>query len=127
MIMKMEKFKDNEYNYYVCYLPNCGEDYKEGDIVETPEWVKRKYKLWKIYCIEKQWVEDPDIHNKFNNNCEFWNCIEEPWKVGCWDFVEEYDDEERFKNDILNTINRGGIISKVWIKEVSDNYKTSKL
>ena len=33
--------------------------------------------------------------------------------------------EERFKNDILNTINRGGIISKVWIKEVSDNYKTS--
>ena len=39
----------------------------------------------KIYCIEKQWVEDLDIHNKFNNNCEFWNCIEEPWKVGCWD------------------------------------------
>ena len=63
------------------------------------------------------------FHNKFNNNCEFWNCIEEPWKVGCWDFVEEYDDEERFKNDILNTISRGGIISKVWIKEVSDNYK----
>ena len=79
----------------------------------------------KIYCIEKQWVEDLDIHNKFNNNCEFWNCIEELWKVGCWDFVEEYDDEERFKNDILNTINRGCIISKVWIKEVSDNYKTS--
>ena len=47
----------------------------------------------KIYCIEKQWVEDLDIHNKFNNNCEFWNCIEEPWKVGCWDFVEEYEDE----------------------------------
>lgn len=32
----------------------------------------------KIYCIGKQWLEDPDIHNKFNNNCEFWNCIEEP-------------------------------------------------
>ena len=45
MIMKMEKFKDNEYNCYVCYLPNCGEDYKKGDIVEVPEWVKRKYKL----------------------------------------------------------------------------------
>lgn len=45
MIMKMEKLKDNEYNCYVCYLPNCGEDYKEGDIVEIPEWIKRKYKL----------------------------------------------------------------------------------
>ena len=80
----------------------------------------------KIYCIEKQWVEDLDIHNKFNNNCEFRHCIEEPWKVGCCVFVKEYG-EDRFKNDILNTINRGGIISKVWIKEVSDNYKTSKL
>ena len=38
----MGKLKDNEYNCYVCYLPNCGEDYKEGDIVEVPEWVKLK-------------------------------------------------------------------------------------
>ena len=43
--MKMGKLKDNEYNCYVYYLPNCGEDYKEGDIVEIQEWVKRKYKL----------------------------------------------------------------------------------
>lgn len=79
----------------------------------------------KLYCIEKWWVEDLDIYNKFNNNCEFWNCIEEPWKSGCWDFVEEYDDEERFKENLLHSIDRGCIISKVWIKEVSDNYKTS--
>ena len=55
----------------------------------------------KIYCIEKWCVEDQDIHDKFNNNCEFLNCVEEPWKIGCWNFVEEYDDEEKFKNDIL--------------------------
>jgi len=79
----------------------------------------------KIYCIEEWWLEDRDIHNKFNNNCEFWNCIEEPWKIGCWDFIEEFDDEEKFKNHLLNTINRGGIIGKVWIKEENDDYKTS--
>lgn len=44
----MGKLKDNEYNCYVCYLPNCGEDYKEGDIVEVPEWVKLKNSGWKI-------------------------------------------------------------------------------
>ena len=55
----------------------------------------------KIYCIEKWCIEAQDIHDKFNNNCEFWNCVEEPWKIGCWNFVEEYDDEEKFKNDIL--------------------------
>ena len=48
MIMKMEKLKDNEYNCYVCYFPNCGEDYKEGDIVEIPEWVKLKNSGLKI-------------------------------------------------------------------------------
>ena len=48
MIMKMGKLKDNEYNCYVCYLPNCGEDYKEGDIVEIPEWVKLKNSGLKI-------------------------------------------------------------------------------
>ena len=34
----------------------------------------------KIYCIEKQRVDDLDIHNKFNNNCEFWNCMKNPGK-----------------------------------------------
>ena len=76
----------------------------------------------KIYCIEKWCIEDQDIHDKFNNNCEFWNCVEEPWKIGCWNFVEEYDDEEKFKNDILNTINTVVIISKVFIEEKPDNY-----
>lgn len=44
----MRKLKDNEYNCYVCYLPNCGEDYKEGDIVEIPEQVKLKNSGLKI-------------------------------------------------------------------------------
>lgn len=79
----------------------------------------------KIYCIEKWCIEAQDIHDKFNNNCEFWNCVEEPWKIGCWNFVEEYDDEEKFKNDILNTINTGGIISKVFIEEKPDNYNVA--
>lgn len=76
----------------------------------------------KIYCIEKWWLEDKEIHNKFNNNCEFWNCIEEPWKIGCWNFVEEYDSEEKFKDDILNIIESGGIVGRVFIKEVADDY-----
>ena len=40
-------------------------------------------------------------------------------------FVEEYEDEERFKENLLYSIDRGCTISKIWIKEVVDNYKTS--
>ena len=77
----------------------------------------------KIYCVEKWWLEDKELYNKYNNNCEFWNCIEEPWKIGRWSFVEEYDDEETFKNDLLNLLNRDCVISKVYIKYVPDDYK----
>lgn len=45
MIMKMEEVDDKEYNCYVCYLPNSGKDYKEGNILEVPDWIKQKYKL----------------------------------------------------------------------------------
>jgi len=77
----------------------------------------------KIYFIESWYVEDPGIHYKFNNSCEFWNCIEEPWKIGCTEWVDEYYDEESFKNALYHDIDNGRIISKVWIKEVDDNYK----
>lgn len=78
-----------------------------------------------IYCIEKWSIEDQDIHRKYNNECEFWNCIEEPWKIGCWSFIEEYDNEEEFKTDLMNIINHGGIVGKVFIKEVDDAYEPS--
>ena len=79
----------------------------------------------KIYCIEKWWKENDGYPKEYFRDGSFWAMTETPWKLGCFDFVEEYDDEEKFKNDILNIINRGGIIGKVWIKEEHDNYITS--
>ena len=55
----------------------------------------------------------------------FWSTIETPWKLGCFDFIEEFDDEETFKNELLRIINQGGIIGKVWIKKEHDNYIAS--
>ena len=38
-------------------------------------------------------------------------------------FIEEFDNEEVFKKEILRIINNGGIIGKVWIKEEPDDYE----
>ena len=79
----------------------------------------------KIYCIEKWWKENDGYPKEYFRDGSFWAMTETPWKLGCWDFVEEYEDEEKFKEDLLSIINEGGIIGKVWIKEENDNYKTS--
>lgn len=76
----------------------------------------------KIYCIEHWWLEDSELYNKYNS-CEFWNSIEEPWKIGHMNFIQEYDSEEEFKNTIINILDNGGIIGKIWIKNENDNYK----
>ena len=72
-----------------------------------------------IYCIEEWWLEHEPVRDLF------WSNIEEPWKLDRFSFVNEYDDEEKFKKNILNVINTCGVIGKVWIKEVDDNYKVS--
>lgn len=72
-----------------------------------------------IYCVEEWWLENEPVRASFRKN------IEEPWKLGRFSFVNEFDDEEKFKKHILNIINTCGVISKIWIKEVNDNYKIS--
>ena len=74
----------------------------------------------KIYCIEEWLKENESIYDG-----SFWGCIETPWKLGCFDFIQEFDDEEKFKEELLNIINVGGIIGKVFIKEENEDYNTA--
>ena len=73
----------------------------------------------KIYCVE-QWCKSNDDHFRDGT---FWGIMEAPWKLGSFDVVYEFDNEEDFKNEIINIINNCGIIGKVYIKEMSDNYR----
>ena len=72
-----------------------------------------------IYCVEEWWLENGPVRDIF------WSNIEEPWKLGRFSFVNEFDDEDKFKKHILNTIQRCGVLGKVWIKEEPDNYNAS--
>lgn len=67
----------------------------------------------KKYCIE-YWYFDPN--DRFRDG-SFWGTIETPWKIGMTDIVEEYDNEEEFKQRLLDIINECGIIGKVQIRE----------
>lgn len=73
----------------------------------------------KIYCIE-QWLKSDD--EDFRDG-SFWGIMEESWKRGTFAVVHEFDNEEDFKNEILNIINNCGIIGKVYIKEKPNNYR----
>ena len=77
-----------------------------------------------IYCIETWWKEiDREGYPKeYFRDGTFWSTIETPWKLGCFDFIEEFDNEDVFKDELLRIINSGGIIGKAWIKEEPDNY-----
>lgn len=75
----------------------------------------------KIYCVE-QWWKPNDEHFRDGT---FWGIMEDPWKLGAFDVVHEFDNEEDFKNEIINIINSGGIIGKVYIKKMSNDYKVS--
>jgi len=72
-----------------------------------------------IYCVEEWWLENEPVRDSF------WCNIEEPWKLGRFSFVNEFDDENKFKEYILNVVNTCGVIAKVWIKKEPDNYNTS--
>ena len=71
----------------------------------------------KIYCVEEWWLENEPVRDSF------WSIIEEPWKLGRFSFVNEFDDEEKFKEHILSVINTCGVVGKIWIKEVNDDYE----
>ena len=73
----------------------------------------------KIYCVE-QWCKSNDEYFRVGT---FLGIMEEPWKRGTFEVVHEFDNEEDFKNEIINIINNCGIIGKVYIKEMSDNYR----
>ena len=73
----------------------------------------------KIYCVEEWWLENEPVRDLF------WSNIGEPWKLGRFSFVNEFDDEEKFKEHILSIINTCGVIGKIWIKEEPDNYNAS--
>ena len=64
------------------------------------------------YCIE-YWYYDE--HERFRDG-SFWGCLETPWKIGMTDIIEEYDNEDEFKERLLEIINDSGIIGKVFIK-----------
>lgn len=81
-----------------------------------------------IYCIE-EWLKEywEDCMWERSRDGSLWGCIEQPWKIGCYDVINEYESKSLFKKDLYNIINHGGIISKVYIKLVENNYISSNL
>jgi len=79
----------------------------------------------KIYCIETWWKEYDGYPKEYFRDGSFWGMTETPWKLGCFDFIQEFESEDEFKDEILKIINNGGIIGKVFIKEEPDDYEPS--
>lgn len=79
----------------------------------------------KIYCIE-EWCKFEDGPREIFRDGSLWGwCHETPWKIGCDDILHEFDSEKEFTKKLLNIINNGGIIGKVYIKEMPEDYNTS--
>lgn len=76
----------------------------------------------KIYCIE-EWCKFEDGPKGIFRDGSLWGCHETPWKIGCDDILHEFDNEKEFTEKILSIIEKGGIIGKVYIKEMPDDYK----
>ena len=64
--------------------------------------------MWDIYCIETWWkeIDSEGYPKEYFRDGTFWSTIETPWKLGCFDFIEEFDDDgmcgfigEFYKND----------------------------
>ena len=75
----------------------------------------------KIYCIEEWVQEDERVRDG-----GFWGSIEQPWKIGMTSRILEYDNEEEFKDYLMSIINSGGVVGRVFTKEVSDEYVNSE-
>lgn len=76
----------------------------------------------KIYCIE-EWCKFEDSTRGIFRDGSLLGCYKTPWKIGCDDIIHEFDSEKEFTEKILSIIEKGGIIGKVYIKEMPDDYK----
>ena len=70
----------------------------------------------KVFCSE-EWLKDDERVR----NGGFWGSLEQPWKAGLTSYVQEFDEEDEFKDYLMSIINDGGIIGRVFAKEVSDD------
>lgn len=80
----------------------------------------------KVYCIEV-WARGSELSERPVNDVDvtskdYLSSLEYPYKNG-FPVLEEYDDEERFKTDLKNLINGNCVISRVYIKDVRDDYR----
>ncbi len=75
----------------------------------------------KVYCIEEWVCEDERVRDG-----GFWGSIEQPWKIGMTNQILEYDNEEEFKDYLMSIINSGGVVGRVFTKEVPDEYVNSE-
>ena len=71
----------------------------------------------KVFCIE-EWLKE----NERVRNGGFWGSLEQPWKLGLTSYIQEFDEEDEFKDYLMSIINDGNIIGRVFTKEVSDDY-----
>ena len=81
-----------------------------------------------IYCIEqylKEYWEDRMWERSRDGS--LWGNLEQPWKIGCYDVTHEYESKSMFIKDLCDIINRGGIISKAYIKLVDNSYNSPNL
>lgn len=82
----------------------------------------------KIYCIE-EWIPENDgkpVNDLELLSTEYLSSLEIPVKCG-WPVLHEYDDEEKFKDDLVNHLNHHCVIGRTFIKEVPDDYKMSDI
>ena len=73
----------------------------------------------KIYCIEEWLREDKAVRDG-----GFWGCLEQPWKFGLTDYLQEFDSEDDFKDYLLDVINKGGAVGRVFTRDVPDDYNS---
>ena len=78
----------------------------------------------KIYCIEQLFIETKDNLpiNYIDLNSKYY-LSSLPLPVFGYSYVTEYDDEEKFKSDLLNKMDGTCVISRVFTKEVPDDYQ----
>ena len=69
--------------------------------------LKLKFKR-KFYCIEEWVPEDEKCRDGYPADS---------WKMCKTPITYEFENEEEFKNKLLDIINNGGVISKVYVKE----------
>lgn len=69
----------------------------------------------KIYCVE-EWMDEYEYVRGW-----FYDPFR-TWSMGKFSFVTEYEDEEEFKQSIVDRINNCVPITDIFIKEVPDDY-----